>query len=328
VLPLLLCSTALAAVLLASWLFVKHWYTSPLALTEPVRIELSSGQSFSSFSEQLAAMGIIDNPSLWTWQARLSGQARAVKAGEYLVVPGDSPESLLDRLIRGEGITYQVQLIEGWTVQQALGALRAHDALVHELEGVDVNTLLSVLGLPPGHAEGMFFPDTYQFQRGASDADILRRAYAKLQQELAAAWESRDAGLPYSTPYEALIAASLIEKETGRESDRARIAQVFVTRLNRGMRLQTDPSVIYGVGSAFNGDLTRSHLREDTVYNTYTRKGLPPTPIALVGINSLKAALHPAPGEYLYFVARGDGSSEFSLSLEEHQLAVRKYQLQ
>jgi len=314
--------------LLGAGFYFQHWFTSPLNIENDVKVELASGQSFSSFAQDLATADILDFPTVWSWRARFSGAARQVKAGEYLLQVGDTPASLLGRLQQGDVVTYQVQLIEGWTVQQALGALRAHPALIHELEGVDVNTLLSVLGLPPGHAEGLFFPDTYQFERGASDADILRRAYSKLQQELAEAWTERDAGLPYATPYEALIAASLIEKETGRETDRARIAQVFVARLERGMRLQTDPSVIYGVGMKFNGDLTRRHLREDTPYNTYTRRGLPPTPIALVGANSLHAALHPATGDYLYFVARGDGSSEFSLSLEEHEAAVRKYQLQ
>ena len=173
----------------------------------------------------------------------------------------------------------------------------------------------------------MFFPDTYQFRRADSDSDVLRRAYRKLQDELARAWEGRDAGLPYARPYDALIAASLIEKETGRDSDRDRIAQVFVSRLQRAMRLQTDPSVIYGIGPGFNGNLTRRDLRTDTPYNTYTRQGLPPSPIALVGAQSLDAAVHPAPGEFLYFVSRGDGSSQFSVSLEEHEAAVRKYQL-
>jgi UPF0755 protein len=182
--------------------------------------------------------------------------------------------------------------------------------------------------LPGGRAEGLFFPDTYHFAGATSDADILRRAYARLETELAAAWLARAAGLPWKSPYEALIAASLIEKETGQADDRPRIAQVFVSRLQRGMRLQTDPSVIYGLGNSFDGNLTRRHLRDDTPYNTYTRGGLPPTPIALVGKRSLMAALHPAEGEFLYFVSRGDGSSQFSINLEDHKAAVRKYQLQ
>jgi UPF0755 protein len=260
--------------------------------------------------------------------ARLDGSARRVQAGEYWLKAGDLPGNLLERLLAGDVVRYQVKLIEGWTLAEALATLAVHPELEHELSGVDEQTVLGVLGLPEGHGEGLFFPDTYHFERGTSDADILRRAYRKLASELEAAWQSRDAGLPYDSPYDALIVASLIEKETGRDSDRASIAQVFVSRLNRGMRLQTDPSVIYGVGSSFDGDLTRRHLRTDTPYNTYTRHGLPPTPIALVGRKSLKAAMHPAPGEFLYFVSRGDGSSHFSVSLEEHQAAVRRYQLQ
>lgn len=322
-------TAALAAILLAGGflLFVERWHESPLPVTDAVDVELAPGQPFSRFAAELADRGIITHPLLWSLRARVSGAARQVQAGEYEIRAGDTPASLLARLRRGEVKTYEVQLIEGWTVRQALGALAAHPVLVHTLAGTDEETLLEQLGLPAGHAEGMFFPDTYHFERGASDADILRRAYAKLQNELAGLWENRSSGLPYETPYEALIAASLIEKETGVDSDRPRISQVFASRLGLGMRLQTDPSVIYGLGLSFDGNLTRRHLRTDTPYNTYTRRGLPPTPIALVGVRSLTAALHPAPGDFLYFVSRGDGSSEFSASLEEHEAAVRKYQL-
>jgi UPF0755 protein len=319
---------ALIALLAAAYLGLLRWTAAPLDLDTTVTVELNRGQSFASFANELSQQGVISQPQLWSWYARLTGQARQVQAGEYLLAPGETPQSLLQKLRRGEVATYEVQLIEGWTVRQALGALRAHPILKQTLSGVDEHTLLSVLGLPPGHAEGMFFPDTYQFVRGASDADILRRAYRKLQQELAVVWQARAAGLPYRSPYEGLIVGSLIEKETGRDSDREFIAQVFVSRLNKGMRLQTDPSVIYGVGEAFRGDLTRAHLRTDTPYNTYTRHGLPPSPIALVGARSLQAAFNPAEGEYLYFVSRGDGSSQFSVSLEEHNAAVRRYQLQ
>lgn len=211
---------------------------------------------------------------------------------------------------------------------QSVSALGLNDKLAHTLSGVDVETLLGALGLPGGHAEGLFFPDTYRFVRGDSDADILRRAYAKMQSELEAAWASRDLSVPYKTPYEALIAASLIEKETGRDEDREHISQVFATRLLEGMKLQTDPTVIYGLGDEFDGNLTRRHLRTDTPYNTYERRGLPPTPIALPGRKSIVAALHPGPGNFLYFVSRGDGTSQFSTSLAEHRAAVRKYQLQ
>lgn len=324
----LLATGAVVMVLGAASLFaLERWHRSMLPLDSPVVVELARGEAFSSFARALAAQGLISHPRYWSLRARLTGAARSVQAGEYQLSPGDTPQALLDRLRSGQVLTYQVQLIEGWTLREALGALRAHPQLTPALTGADEQTLLSMLGLPAGHAEGMFFPDTYQFERGATDADILRRAYDKLQDELARVWESRDSGLPYDRPYDALIVASLIEKETGQDSDRSRIAQVFVNRLERGMRLQTDPTVIYGIGPGFNGNLTRRDLRTDTPYNTYTRHGLPPSPIALVGVDSLAAAVHPAPGEYLYFVSRGDGSSKFSLSLEEHEAAVRKYQL-
>jgi len=318
--------TALVVLAAAAGL-VWHWQHQPLEVQSETRIELLPGQSFGSFAESLASRGILDHPSLWTAAARLSGAARRIQAGEYAISPGDTPAILLERLLAGEVVSYEVALIEGWTVRQALQALSRAEGLTRTLAGVDESTLLGAIGLPAGHAEGLFLPDTYHYVRGDTDADILRRAYQALQEELREAWAHRDAGLPYQTPYEALIVASLIEKETAREEDRARIAQVFVARLQRGMRLQTDPSVIYGLGDAFDGNLTRLHLRTDTPYNTYTRKGLPPTPIALVSRRSILAALHPAEGEYLYFVSRGDGTSEFSASLEEHQAAVRKYQL-
>lgn len=307
--------------------FVTTWNRTELPLVEDVRVELAPGQSFAAFAGVLAELGILDHAWLWSAQARLSGAARRVQAGEYWIRVGDTPATVLDRLLRGEVVTYEVKLLEGWTLREVLDSLAAVESLHHELSGADSLTVLGALGLGEGNGEGLFFPDTYQYQKGASDADILRRAYSKLQAELELAWQARDAGLPYETPYEALIVASLIEKETGRETDRAHIAQVFATRLEIGMRLQTDPSVIYGLGDSFDGNLTRRHLKTDGPYNTYTRRGLPPTPIALPGARSLEAALHPAGGDYLYFVSRGDGTSHFSASLEEHEAAVRKYQL-
>jgi UPF0755 protein len=311
----------------AAGVYVLTWGSTPFKVAEDARVMLNPGQTFSQFARRLEADGLLDGAGIWTLQARLTGDARRVQAGEYWIRVGDTPSILLDRLLAGDVVTYEVKLLEGWTVAQALAELAAHEALEHRLAGADETTVLGALGLGEGNGEGLFFPDTYRYERGASDADILNRAHAKLQAELERAWEGRDAGLPYDTPYEALIVASLIEKETGREEDRAHIAQVFTSRLQKGMRLQTDPSVIYGVGKAFDGDLTRRHLREDTPYNTYTRHGLPPTPIALVSARSLEAAVHPAEGDYLYFVSRGDGSSQFSVSLEDHQKAVRKYQL-
>ncbi len=314
-------------VLIACGAYAVHWNNSALPVTDERKVVLAVGETFSSFAATLAEQGLLDRPRVWTAIARLGGDARRVQAGEYWLRPGDTPRVLLDRLLAGAVVHYEVKLLEGWTVRQVLAELARQESLDHTLTGADTRTLLGALGLPEGMSEGMFFPDTYRYQRGDSDADILRRAYRKLQDELATAWSSRDAGLPFETPYEALIMASLIEKETGREEDRATIAQVFTSRLRIGMRLQTDPSVIYGIGPQFDGNLTRRHLKTDTPYNTYTRRGLPPTPIALAGAGSLEAALHPAPGDYLYFVSRGDGTSHFSVSLEEHEAAVRRYQL-
>jgi UPF0755 protein len=290
--------------------------------------QLHRGESFRAFAGRLGRAGIVEHPEVWALWARLTGKATLIQAGEYRLEPGETPASLLGRLLAGDVVTYRVQIIEGWTALQALGAVRQHQALRHEIGAATVETLLGALGLPGGHAEGLFFPDTYQFVRGDSDADILRRAYDRMQEVLNALWAERSEAAPYETPYEALIVASLIEKETGQDADRAIISQVFANRLARRMRLQTDPAVIYGLGERFDGDLKRAHLREDTPYNTYVRRGLPPTPIALPGASSIRAALHPEPGDYLYFVSRGDGSSQFSVSLEEHEQAVRRYQLQ
>jgi UPF0755 protein len=320
--PALVLVAGIAGVGYALW-----WLQAPLRISSDQLVVLERGEPFARFAARLHDLGFIDHPRLWTLSARVSGDARRVKAGEYRVRPGDSPQILMARLMAGEVVTYQAQIVEGWTAMQALAMLRADPVLRSTLDGVDADTLLEVLGLPPGHAEGMFFPDTYQFVRGDSDADILRRAYARMQSKLQAAWEERSADLPYDSPYEALIVASLVEKETGRDVERPLIAQVFVLRLQLGMRLQTDPSVIYGIGEAFDGDLRRADLRRPTPYNTYVHRGLPPTPIALPGERSIIAALHPADGEYLFFVSRGDGTSKFSVSLEEHEQAVRRYQL-
>lgn len=326
---ILLGAVALAVVgSAAAAYYVMRWQQTPLNVEGRAVVVLERGEAFAHFADRLQRRGIVDHPRLWTLLARLGGDARRVQAGEYEILAGDTPTVLLRRLVAGEVVTYRIKIVEGWTVMQALAAMAAHPDLDHRLDGVTVHTLMEVLGLPPGHAEGMFFPDTYQFVRGDSDADVLRRAYARMQSVLQEEWEARDAGLPYDTPYEALIAASLVEKETGREQDRPLISQVFALRLQRGMRLQTDPSVIYGVGEDFDGDLRRADLRRPNPYNTYLNRGLPPTPIALPGARSIHAALHPADGEYLYFVSRGDGSSKFSLSLDEHEEAVRRYQLQ
>ncbi|MFW6092794.1 MAG: endolytic transglycosylase MltG [Pseudomonadota bacterium] len=312
----------------AGGLYAWRWQQAPVDVDAPRVVTLEPGESFSRFAARLHRQGLIEHPRLWAAMARLTDRARQIQAGEYRVQPGDSPNDLLSRLVEGRVVHYQVKIVEGWTAMQAVARLASHPELEREIDGVSPETLLDVLGLPGGHAEGLFFPDTYHFVRGDSDADVLRRAYRRMSKVLAQAWENRADDLPYETPYEALIAASLIEKETGRDRDRPRIAQVFALRLELGMRLQTDPSVIYGIGREFDGDLRRVHLREDTPYNTYVHRGLPPTPIALPGGDSIRAALNPAEGEYLFFVSRGDGTSEFSASLDEHRRAVRRYQLE
>jgi len=308
--------------------YVNRWNNTPLGIEPTTQtVVLQRGEPFSAFAHRLSERNLVTHPRLWSRLVQLRGLARQVRAGEYVACASDTPETLLQRLISGDVLAYEVRLIEGWTAMQALAALHDEPRLAHTLSSATVDTLLGALGLPDGHAEGLFYPDTYRFVSGDSDADILGRAYVKMQDELAALWEQRADGLPYTTAYEALIVASLVEKETGRDEDRGSISQVFASRMHKGMRLQTDPSVIYGLGEAFDGNLTRRDLRRDTPYNTYVHRGLPPSPIALPGRGSIEAALHPADGEYLYFVARGDGSSQFSTSLAEHRAAVRKYQL-
>jgi UPF0755 protein len=236
-----------------------------------------------------------------------------------------SMPGVMDKLVRGETSLQSVIIREGWTLRQFRAELDRHPALRHDTRDWSEAELLTKLKLDARHGEGLFFPDTYLFLRGSSDILVLRQAAQNMRRELERAWAERGPDLPYASPYEALIMASLIEKETGQAADRPMIARVFINRLKLGMRLQTDPSVIYGLGEAFDGNLTRAHLQTDTPYNTYTRAGLPPSPIALPGRAALHAALHPADGGALYFVARGDGSSQFSLTLEEHNRAVRRY---
>jgi UPF0755 protein len=317
----------LAGIGFAAYRHVEQWRHSTESIRGTDTFILERGQSFRSFAEQLSRAGVVEHPRLWALLARLDGTATRIKAGEYRIRDDDTPVRLVQRLIARDVVTYRVGFIEGWTIAQALDVLAADPVLRRDLESVDTTGLLEALGLSGAHPEGLFFPDTYQFERGDSDRDILLRAHARMMSVLDEAWASRAQGLPYATPYEALIVASLVEKETGHEAERERIAQVFVNRLKLGMRLQTDPTVIYGLGARFDGNLTRAHLREDTPYNTYVHGGLPPSPIALPGARSIQAALHPAEGDYLYFVSRGDGTSEFSVTLEEHNRAVRKYQL-
>jgi UPF0755 protein len=304
-----------------------HTLHRPLTVTPDTRVIVAEGESFTAIARRLAKRGILSDPRPITWYARATGAARQVRSGEFSLGSATTPLDLLDVLRSGTPVQHEARLLEGWTLRQTLAYLAELDTLRHSLADTPQSQLMAALGLESQTAEGWFFPDTYRFARGTQDVTVLRTAHRKMQQELDRVWQDRDEGLPYSHPYQVLIMASLIEKETGLEAERAKIARVFTSRLEQGMRLQTDPTVIYGLGEAFDGNLTRAHLNQDGPYNTYRRAGLPPTPIALPGLRSLEAAVHPDPGTYLYFVARGDGSSQFSTTLDEHLAAVRRYQL-
>ena len=290
-------------------------------------VVVEAGSGVGTVARQLERRGVVDHASLFVALARLRNAAGAVRAGEYRFAAKTSPDAALEQLVSGAVVFRRLQIVEGWRVRDMLAAVRAAPALAATLEGANAQTLLVRLGLGDGHAEGRFFPDTYHYVRADADADVLRRAFAKMEQVLAAEWGGRSAGLPYRDASEALTMASIIEKETSLPEDRPRVGGVFVRRLARGMRLQTDPSVIYGLGAAFDGNLTRAHLEADGPYNTYRRGGLPPTPIALPGRAAIRAALHPTREAALYFVARGDGATVFSDTLREHNRAVRRFQL-
>jgi UPF0755 protein len=298
----------------------------PLALTAPRMLEVAPGTSFTRIVRELQAEKVLARgPDLLVY-ARMQGSAGSIKAGEYELAAGLTARGLLQKLVSGDVVYHQIRILEGWTLRQALEAMHAHPALMARLDADDPQALQTALGTAD-YPEGQFFPDTYNFTRGTSDLELLQRARTLMQEVLDAAWATRDAGLPYETPQEALTMASIVEKETAVSDERTLIAGVFIRRLQRKMRLQTDPTVIYGLGITFDGNLTRAHLESDTPWNTYTRAGLPPTPIALPGKASIEASVHPDQSAYLYFVAKGDGSHYFSATLEEHNRAVQQYQL-
>jgi UPF0755 protein len=313
---------ALCAFLAATYYFA----TQPVALkSSPLDFEVNSGLGLRATSRAMTAAGIDMAPWQFTLLGRLLGKATEIKAGSYQVENGVTPYGLLKKLTRGDTSQAEVVLIEGKTFADLKQQLDTHPDVRHDSAAMTEAELLAALDIREGHPEGQFFPDTYLFSKNASDIDILRRAHKNMSSKLAEEWNEREPGLPYQTPYEALIMASIVEKETGNEADRGQIAAVFVNRLRTGMMLQTDPSVIYGV-KVFDGNLRKSDLLADTAYNTYRHAGLPPTPIAMPGQASLHAALHPPASDNYYFVARGDGSSVFSRTLEEHNRAVARYQ--
>jgi UPF0755 protein len=317
---------AVLAGLLIAWLF--YFAFTPLSIPETARqLQVGPGASYRSVARQLISSGVLYERFSFIVLGRIQGRWGIIKAGIYQLPESISPIALIQKLARGDVMMSEITFIEGWTFAQARSALDASSAVRHETTGLSDGEILQRLKATEPHPEGLFFPDTYRFNSGASDLQILGRAYQTLHTRLQTAWEQRAPELPYTTPYEALIMASIVEKETGRPEDRRLVAAVFVNRLKRGMRLQTDPSVIYGLGRSFDGNLRKRDLLEDGPYNSYTRAGLPPTPIALPGQASLEAAMSPAPSAALYFVSRGDGTSHFSDTLEEHNRAVQKYQL-
>jgi len=324
---LLVLTLALAAL---AWDF-RRQLDLPLPIAAVRSFEIAPGSSLPRVLNQAIDEGLFGSrrqASYLGLLARYDGRAGALKAGEYRLEPMLTPRSLLALWVSGKTVLHELQLIEGWRFAEALARVRASAVLSHTLAAeADEAAVMAALGRPGQHPEGRLFPDTYRFTRGMSDVAFLRNALAAQDRVLAEEWAGRDANLPYDGPEQALVMASIIEKETGVAAERPEIAGVFVRRLQVGMRLQTDPTVIYGIGPAYDGNIRSKDLVTDTPYNTYTRDGLPPTPICLPGREAIRAALHPAAGDALYFVARGDGRHQFSATLAEHNEAVRRYQL-
>lgn len=320
---------ALFALLLAGaaagWL---AWFASrPIEIAKPVEVTVRQGAGIGAVARQLVDAGLLPEPYSLRIIARANERLNTIHAGTYRFDRPMTPLELLDKLARGDVVLAEMRFIEGTTLRQWLAQLAQETKLKPTLASRDDAAVRAVLGLGGQSAEGWLFPDTYRFAPGITDAELLKRAHAAMKKRLDAAWEGREPGLPLKSPYEALILASIVEKETGAAAERPLVASVFVNRLRKGMRLQTDPTVIYGIGEKFDGNIRKRDLTTDTAYNTYTRDGLPPTPIAMPGLASLQAVSRPASSEYLYFVGKGDGTHHFSRTLEEHNRAVAKYQL-
>jgi UPF0755 protein len=308
---------------------IVYWSRQPITESgRTIEFTIAPGSGLRSAMQQVATAGVPVNPLLMTLLAKATGNSTRLKAGTYDLKPGTTPIKLVGQLVRGEFAQEALAVIEGWSFRQMRQAIDAHPALRHDTAKLTDRELMAKITPDYTHPEGLFYPDTYLFAKNSSDLQIYKQAYTLMQKRLAQAWETRDPETPYTSPYQALIMASIVEKETGRKADRDLIAGVFVNRLKAGMLLQTDPAVIYGMGERYKGNIRREDLQTDTAYNTYMRTGLPPTPIALPGGESLRAALNPARTDALYFVARGDGSSQFSSSLNEHNNAVNRYQRQ
>ena len=310
-----------------AWMSYQAFTDAPLRLGQAEHyFIIEPGASVGTIAASLKEQGVIESSRMFRWMVRLSGEAQRIQAGEYLLTEGMTPAQLLQNMVQGRVRQYAITLVEGRTFREVMQQLNVDPNLKHTLDGLTDAEVMARLGYPDEHPEGRFLPETYNFPRGLSDVEFLRRAYNALVTVLENEWQQRDVGLPFKTPYEALILASIVEKETGQESERPQIAGVFIRRLEKGMRLQTDPTVIYGMGADFDGNLRRKDLKQDGPYNSYTRRGLPPTPIAMPGVDAIRAVMHPDDGNSLYFVAKGDGSHYFSATIEEHNNAVIKYQ--
>jgi UPF0755 protein len=327
----LLLASAILALLIA--VAALALYMVLASLDEPLTIAnddmtfvIEPGASFTAITNALVTQGIISRPRGLRVYASLAGIAGSVQAGEYRLTQGMTARDLMDAFLVGDVQLHSFTIVEGWNLREMLAAMAENPAIRITLNAEDLTRFLSEIGSPYGHPEGLFLPETYHFPRATRDTDVLRQAYDLMQATLLEEWTLRDPAVPFSDPYEALILASIVEKETARVDERAHIAGVFVRRLQQRMRLQTDPTVIYGIGDKFDGNLTRADLQTDTPYNTYTRGGMPPTPIAMPGREAIKAVLHPEPGKDLYFVATGlgDGSHKFSETIEQHEAAVRE----
>ncbi len=322
----LILLAVLLPTLLAAWMY--HFANTPVTLPQsPYYFDLKQGSTLRGIARQLVQQGVLREPWSFTAMVRGFGMDQEIKAGNYQFETGLTPLKLFSMITNGDVTQSGVMFIEGWTFRQMREALNQQERLRHMSMGLSDAELMKSIGAAESNPEGQFFPDTYFFSSGTSDLDILKRAYLTMQQRLDAAWSDRSPGLPYRDSYQALIMASIVEKETAQGVERPLIARVFLNRLKSGMRLQTDPTVIYGLSEAFDGNLRKGDLLADTPYNTYTRVGLPPTPIAMPGIASIEAVLHPANSNALYFVAKGDGHHAFSATLAEHNRAVAHYQL-
>jgi UPF0755 protein len=321
---LLLFFVALGAVAYDVWR-VMH---EPMTITQSESYEFGMGAPAGKLARDFQQRGWLARPLYWSLWLRVTGEAGKLKAGEYMLEPGLTPAGLINLMVEGKVKQYSITLVEGRTFYQMLDTIHESPHILHTLKGMDAPAIMQRIGYPGQHPEGMFFPDTYTFPKGMDDVGILRRAYEAMQTRLNQVWETRDANLPFKSPYEALIMASIVEKESANKSERKQIAGLFINRLRIGMRLQTDPTVIYGLGQSFDGNLRRRDLQSDTPYNSYTRKGLPPTPIAMPGQEAIEAVMHPDTTPYLFFVAKGNGSGThvFSTTLAEHEAAVDKYQ--